>query len=322
MVLRLWQRFYLSYFQLYDKNPPKDRKADSLQMQIVLHAGAHFTEEDRLMRCLLRNKEDFSRRGVAVPGPGKYRTLLRDTIAAMQDAPPAPDARDVLMDLILDEEDADRVLLSHMFIFGAPRACVRDGLMYCLAPERMQQLSTLFPDDDIELFMTMRNPATFLPSLFGSTPQEDMNAFLRGRDPYAIRWSDTMAAIRSAAPDITITTWCFEDMPMIWAQIIREMGALEHGEKIVGGFDLLSEIMTKDGMQRFRAYLKSHPTMTEMQKRRVISAFLDKFAIPDEIEEELNAPGWTEDMIDAMSEIYEEDMLNVARIPGVTLITP
>lgn len=291
-------------------------------MQIILHAGAHFTEEDRLVRCLLRNKEDFSKRGIAVPGPGKYRPLLKDTVAALQDAPPAVDARDVLLDLILDEENADRMILSHMFLFGAPRACVRNGFIYQSAPERMAQLSGLFAHDEVELFLAMRNPATFLPALFEQAPQEDMDAFLRGADPYAIRWSDTLSAIRSAAPDVTITTWCFEDMPMLWAQIVREMAGLEHGEKIVGGFDLLSEIMSKEGMQRFRAYLKSHPTMTEMQKRRVIAAFLDKFAIEDEIEEELNAPGWTEDVIDTMTEIYEEDMERVARIPGVSFIAP
>ncbi|WP_299041092.1 hypothetical protein [uncultured Tateyamaria sp.] len=291
-------------------------------MQIILHAGAHFTEEDRLVRCLLRNKEDFSRRGIAVPGPGKYRPLLKDTIAALQDAPPAEDARDVLLDLILDDESADRMILSHMFLFGAPRACVRNGFIYQSAPERVAQLSALFAHDEFELFLAMRNPATFLPALFDQAPQDDMQGFLRGADPYAIRWSDTLSAIRSAAPDVTITTWCFEDMPMLWAQIVREMAGLEHGEKIVGGFDLLSEIMSKEGMQRFRSYLKSHPMMTEMQKRRVIAAFLDKFAIEDEIEEELNAPGWTEDVIDAMTDIYEEDMERVARIPGVTFIAP
>ncbi len=291
-------------------------------MQLVLHAGAHFTEEDRLVRCLLRNKQDFSKRGVAVPGPGKYRSLLKETLAALQDAPPAPDARDVLLDLILDEEDADRMILSHMFLFGAPRACVRNGTIYEAAPERIAQLAALFPHDEVELFLALRNPATFLPALFGNAPQEDMNAFLRGADPYAIRWSDTIAAIRAAAPEVTITTWCFEDMPMLWAQIIREMAGLEHGEKIVGGFDLLSEIMSKEGMQRFRSYLKSHPTMTEMQKRRVIAAFLDKFAIEDEIEEELNAPGWTEEMIEAMTDLYEEDMHTLERIPGVSFIAP
>ncbi|WP_299376501.1 hypothetical protein [uncultured Tateyamaria sp.] len=291
-------------------------------MQLVLHAGAHFTEEERLVRCLLRNKEDFSRRGVAVPGPGKYRTLLKETLAALQDAQPAEDAREVLLDLILDDENADRMILSHMFLFGAPRACVRNGLIYEAAPARLADLSRLFVHDDIELFLAVRNPGTFLPALFENAPQEDMNAFLRGADPFAIRWSDTINAIRTAAPNISITTWCFEDMPMIWAQIIREMGGLEHGEKIVGGFDLLSDIMSKEGMQRFRTYLKSHPTMTEMQKRRVIAAFLDKFAIEDEIEEELNAPGWSEETIDALTDLYEEDMHHVARIPGVTFIAP
>jgi len=291
-------------------------------MQIVLHAGAHFTEEDRLMRCLLRNKEDFSKRGIAVPGPGKYRPLLKDTVAALQDAPPAPDARDVLIDLILDEENADRMILSHMFLFGAPRACVRDGKIYRSAPERVAQLSALFAHDEVELFLAMRNPATFLPALFDNAPQKDMNAFLRGADPFGIRWSDTLSSIRMAAPDVTITTWCFEDMPMLWAQIVRELAGLEHGEKIVGGFDLLSDIMSKEGMKRFRAYLKSHPTMTEMQKRRVIAAFLDKFAIEEEIEEELNAPGWTDETVETMTDLYEEDMERVARIPGVTFIAP
>lgn len=291
-------------------------------MQIVLHAGSHNTEEDRLMRCLLRNKDDFSKRGVVVPGPGKYRGLLRETLTALQDAPPAPDAREVLLDLILDEEVADRVILSHMFLFGAPRGCLREGMLYRDAPERVAQLTALFPHDEIELFIAMRNPATLLPAWLQSAPQDDMPSFLRGAAPTAIRWSDTLAAIRSAAPQVTVTTWCFEDMPLIWAQIIREMAGLEHGEKIVGGFDLLSTIMTQEGMKRFRAYLKAHPVMTEMQKRRVIAAFLDKFAIEDEIEEELDAPGWTEETVEAMTEIYEEDMHAVARIPGVTLIAP
>ena len=291
-------------------------------MQLVLHAGAHFTEEDRLLRCLLRNAEAFSRSGVVVPGPGKYRTLLKETVAALQDAPPAPDARDILFDLILDEENADRVILSHMFLFGAPRACVRNGMIYESGPERVAQLASLFLHDEIELCLTLRNPGSLLPALFENAPQEDMESFLRGASPFSVKWSDTLTAIRAAAPTVKITAWCFEDMPLIWAEIIREMAGLEHGEEITGEFDLLSEIMSKDGMRRFLSYLEAHPNMTEIQKRRVMSAFLDKFAIQDAIEEELNAPGWSEADIDAMTEIYEEDMHLVARIPGVTFIAP
>lgn len=291
-------------------------------MQLVLHAGAHFTEEDRLLRCLLRNAESFSERGVAVPGPGKYRTLLKETVAALQDAPPAPNARDVLLDIILEEENADRVILSQMFLFGAPRACVRGGMIYGSAPQRVAQLAALFAHDEFELYLSLRNPATFLPALFEKAPQDDMDSFLRGADPFAIKWSDTLGAIRAAAPTVKITAWCFEDMPMIWSEVIREMAGLDHGHKIIGAFDLLGDIMSKEGMKRFEEYIATHPDMTEMQTRRVIAAFLDKFAIDDAIEEELDAPGWTEADIDAMTEIYEEDMFAVARIPGVTFIAP
>ena len=114
-------------------------------MDIVLHVGAHFTEEERLMKCLLRNKEGFAKRGIAVPGPGKYRRLLNQTFAALQKAPPSADARDVLLDAFLDDQSADRVILSHANIFGAPRACLRDGQFYIMAADRVSTLAQLFP---------------------------------------------------------------------------------------------------------------------------------------------------------------------------------
>ena len=75
-------------------------------------------------------------------------------------------------------------------------------------------------------------------------------------------------------------------------------------------------------MQRFAAYLKSHPDMMEIQKRHVISAFLDRFALEEEIEDELDLAGWTKDLMDDMTDVYDEDMLEVQRIPGITLIAP
>ena len=291
-------------------------------MQLVIHTGAHFTEEERLMKCLLRNKGDFALRGVAVPGPGKYRKLLRETLSAMEETSPAPDAREVLLDAILDDEPADRVILSNAHFFGAPRAAVRQGMLYTAAPERLRHMAELFPHDQIELFMAIRNPASFLPAAFEQSPRGEMDSFIGGVDPRAVRWSDTFLRIREAVPQIQITVWCNEDTPLIWSQIIREMGGLEHGEKIIGGFDLLSDIMSREGMVRFRAYLKEHPVMTEVQKRRVIAAFLDKFALEDEIEEELDMPGWTTALVDEMTEVYDEDVFEIQRLPGVQVIAP
>jgi hypothetical protein len=62
--------------------------------------------------------------------------------------------------------------------------------------------------------------------------------------------------------------------------------------------------------------------MNETQKRRVIAAFLDKFAVEDAIEEELDVPGWTDDFIEHLSTAYDDDLADIQRIPLVNLITP
>lgn len=290
-------------------------------MQLVLHAGAHFTEAERLMKCLLRNKEAFRDRGVVVPGPGRYRGLLRDTVAAMGETGVVHDARDLLLEAILDNEIADRVLLSHPHFFSWPRAAVRGGMLYPLAAERMAHLASIFRDDDIELFVTICNPASFIPASFEKNPRNDFMDFLDGTDPRDLRWSDTFAEIRQAAPEVPVTVWCNEDAPFLWSQVIREMAGMEHGEPVVGGFDLFGDIMSKEGMARFAAYLKSKPEMTEIHVRRVMAAFLDKFARDDAIETELDIPGWTDVFVEELTELYDEDVVAIGRIPGVELIS-
>lgn len=291
-------------------------------MHLVFHTGAHFTEEERLLKCLLRNQDDFATRGVAVPGPGKYRKLIRDTLIALRDQAPSDDAREVLMDAMLDNADANRVILSNAHFLGAPRAAVEDGLFYPKGPEMLGRLQQLFPDDRIEVFMALRNPATFLPAVFQGSDDTDFRAFLGDTEVTDLRWSNLIRRIREETPSISLTLWCNEDAPFLWGQIIREMAHVPMSEKIIGGFDLLAAIMSREGMTRFRGYLKSHPVMSETQKRRVIAAFLDKFALQDEIEEELDLPGWTDALVDELTEIYDDDVFRIQSMPGVRLILP
>jgi len=291
-------------------------------MQLVLHTGAHFTEQERLIKSILRNKAMLSQRGVIVPGPNSYRALVRDTLNAMHRAPASQDAREVLLDVILDGSSADRVILSDANFFRTAGTAIQKGVLYPAAARRMANMVSLFPDDEIEIFLGIRNPATLIPLLYETSIDKSDEAFWGTRQAQDIRWSDAIAEIREAAPTVPITLWCSEDMPLIWAQIIREIGALEHNEKMSGGFDLLSTIMSKEGMERFRNYMHSHPDMSEIQKRRVIVAFLDKFALEDEIEEELDMPGWTDALVEELTELYDQDVETVRRIAGVTVISP
>ncbi len=103
---------------------------------------------------------------------------------------------------------------------------------------------------------------------------------------------------------------------------MREMAGLDPATEVAGSTDLLHTIMSDEGMIRLEAFLVEHPGVTEIQKRRIYAAFLDKFAIEDAIEEELDLPGWTEQMVDQMTQSYDEDVYLIERIPGVTVLTP
>ena len=291
-------------------------------MQIALHIGANCTDDDRILKSLLKNGSAFADNGIKVPGPGKYRRLLRETIQNLNGAPPAEDTRSILLDAIVDDENVQRLVMSNANFICVPNRIFDGGILYEQAEAKLQALHQLFPDDEIELFLALRNPATFLPVAYAESKADTPEVYLQGLHPTQIRWSDLVRRIQGQFPMTQLTVWCNEDTPMIWAEVMRAMSGVDSDQKITGGFDLLASIMSDEGMNRFLNYLRTHPPKSELQKRRIIGAFLDKYAQEDKIEEDVDMPGMTDEMVEELSLIYENDVAFIAQLPGVDFITP
>lgn len=291
-------------------------------MKVVLHAGAHVTDDDLLVRCLTDNTDLLARHGTLAPHPTSYRKLIRDILQDMQQGRGAAEARKSLLAAIHLDDTTERLILSNPGFFGTPKMAASAGILYSAAEERLAALDMILAGAELELFIAIRNPATFLPAIFRQTPAGSLSELMRGKKPETVRWSEMILRVRTAFPDMPITLWCNEDTPLIWAEVVRELAGLDPTTAFEGEFLLLSRIMSEAGMKRFHSYLDTHPGMTEVQKRRVIAAFLDKFAEEEAIEEELDLPGWTEELVDRLSDLYDEDVYRIQRIPGVEVITP
>jgi len=292
-------------------------------MRIVFHAGAHFTQSDRLLKSLLRNLDAFAKRGIAVPGPARYRPLFKTIFQEEDGAPPVPDCREIIFDATLDDDSVETLILSNDRFFGAVPETVVDGKIYPDAPRRLQMLSEIFPHDQVELFLAVRNPATFVPAirteLVNRMTRPDL---LKRADPRSLRWSDPILQLRAAAPGIPITIWCNEDTPLIWPQVVRAVADYERDEPIAGGLEGMTDIMTEDGLRRLRAYIATLNEPSAATVRRLSLAFLEKFTAEDGIEEEIDMPGWTEALVDEMSDIYDEDIESLQQVDGVNVIFP
>ena len=291
-------------------------------MEIAYHFGVHSTDEGRLMKALLKNRDMLLGHGAIVPPPGRYRVLLRKTVEALDGAPADPETQEKLIDAIVEEDHPHRIVLfNENFITTIPRI-FDGGTWYDNAGFRAAGLANLFPGADTEIFVAIRNPATLLPALAARAPDGDYAQLMQGVDPLSLRWSDVVGRIRAEAPGAELSVWCNEDTPLSWAQLLQELAGLEPMTPMMGQEDLLAEIMTDEGLMRCREYLATRPPSTEVQRRRVIAAFLDKFAIEDELEEVVDIPGWDELMVDQLTEIYDEDVYEIGRMPGVNLISP
>ena len=144
--------------------------------------------------------------------------------------------------------------------------------------------------------------------------------FINGVDPRQLRWSGMIERIQENNPGCPITVWCNEDTPLIWPQILREITDTDAGFAFEGDNDVLQAIMTPEGLAKMEAFLAAQPPANEMQRRRVIAAFLDKFALEDELIEEIDLPGWTPEMVEEMTAAYEEDVYVIERMAGVNFI--
>jgi hypothetical protein len=302
-------------------------------MEIAFHLGAHVTDEERLIRCLLRNRGLLAGEGIAVPGTTRYRKLLRQSAAELGEGAPDPAVGEALLDAILSDEDfagdPGRIVFSFESFLAFHPWAVQGTRLYPEAGVRARRLRALFPQADVSFHIAIRDPATFLPALVAEIAATGDGQPLQPHDPAALRWSDTLLDISRENPDCALFVWCDEDTPLLWPEILRSVAG--HGPETVleGVFDWYKSFVSAEGLAMMTRWLQDRPPMTDLQRRKVLSAFLDKFALPEQMEvdaglemhteAEGDAPA-REDIADGLSALYAEDLDLIAQIEAITLL--
>ncbi|WP_420397617.1 hypothetical protein [Nioella sp.] len=291
-------------------------------MQVVFHMGAPCTDDDRLIRSLLKNRDTLAKQGIAVPTPALYRDVLKDTLRALDGAPAPEELQRNILTSAKIPDGTERIIFSDPRMVSINRLVVIGAQIWPMIDRVSRSLRNLFPTAQVEFMLGMRDPATLIPALFRGSRFRQFEEFTEDMQPHALAWSEMLARMRVAVPDSPVSVWCNEDTPLIWGEVMRELAGCDALAPLDGVDDLIEDLMDPAGFRRMQRYLSENPPENEMLRRRVVAAFLDKYALDDALEEDLDTPGWSAEMLDDMTASYEEDMDAVAHIPGVTLITP
>lgn len=291
-------------------------------MRIVFHCGVHGTDQDGMLKTLLQNRDWLVQNGVEVVSRARHRGVFESALTSLKGGPATPEMSEMMLDAILDHDSTRRVICSQPGFLGVPqRALTPEGLLR-VGAEKMGALSNLFPGADVEFFMALKNPATLVPYLIKNIPDRNYDDIMTGVPLESLRWSPAIKDIVRSLRGRRLVLWCHEDTPMIWPEVVRTIAAMPGDVPLKAGLHMLGEILAPEGIRFIRDEMAKHERLTVAARRDIFARAMRQFARPERIETTIELPGWTQEVVDALTENYDRDLAEIAAMPGVEFITP
>ena len=224
---------------------------------------------------------------------------MHEALTSLNGVVASPQMEEVIYDALLESENVQRMVISQASLIGAPVRCLGEKGLFPQAGARMRAVAGLFPSAEVEVSLAIQNPALQIPHLVSRIPDGSVERALNGLDPRELRWGPAMQRIVEAMQGRRVIVWCYEDTPLIWPEAVPPEGMAE-----------LKEALTKSGR------------LTVEARRAIFTEMLGRHARPEVVREEIVVPGWTQDLVDEMTDAYEEDVATIAALPGVEFLGP
>ncbi|WP_291729600.1 hypothetical protein [Leisingera sp. F5] len=295
--------------------------ADMRDITLAFHIGAPNTDNGQLTWSLRKDAQRLLEHRVMIRRPGTYMAAVNQMLRKQNQDSVTDQERAALLAGMVKDQSVSRIILTSSGFLGVPGWMLSGGRLYRNAGSNTAALRTVFPGNPCEFFLGLRNPATLIGPVFKSQSNRSWEQFAAGTDFLNLRWSDVVADIQDSNPGCRITVWCNEETPVIWPNILGQVTGLGGGFRFDGELDITRGIISEAGYERLEAYLANRPGLSEAQRERVRALFLSYFHSEEAIEEEIDLPGWSQALVDEMSETYQADAELIRRMPGVTFLS-
>ncbi|NOD36833.1 MULTISPECIES: hypothetical protein [unclassified Ruegeria] len=286
-------------------------------MQVIIHAGAAFTDEGHILSSLVANRQMLAEMKTAPMGPRMSRQFVKIMSDALTQGTSIDETRDSLAPLFPQDVNLERVVLSSDKFFGPRRTALQHGQIYPFAGRRTAFTETLLEGAQLELFVGLVNPGIFIPKTLMSIHEDHRRDILASTDLSCLSWLSMIEDLRELAPQFKLTVWENENLPLIWGDIVRAMTGLPSETPLPDEYSFLTSLLTDAGQGQVQEILGRRTPLDIQGQREELAQVLEDQARPELVEEELDLPGWNTDIFDAFTELYAQDMAAIRTMSDI-----
>ena len=186
---------------------------------LILHLGLHKTATTTLQDFLAANVKALLGHGVVYPGLARMRSDLTPLIMSADKPDRAELAR------FVERSEPPVLLLSDENILGAPGDIV-GGRLYPFGENRVRRFCDQFADRRVRLFLTLRQPAGFIASMYCEylrhNPYLSFEDYVRGFDLAGFSYGTVFDWLFALPPHVTVTVTPFEETRGGGVRVITE----------------------------------------------------------------------------------------------------
>ncbi|KPN63877.1 hypothetical protein SAMN04488527_1204 [Aliiroseovarius crassostreae] len=288
---------------------------------IAIYIGSPFTNGEQIAWSLRKDPQLFDDEGLLIRRPGTYQKQVKTARNDLLKGELSEEQRSLFLQQVIGDHQASRIVLSDHSYIGEAAWMLNQGCFFPNAARNTQALRSLFREYELEFFLSIQNPATLIPAAFRSQKKRTLEEFLSGSDLITLRWSTVLIDILDANPETPLTVWCNEETPVIWPNILRAVADLPKEFCFGGELDIIQGALEDAAMTRLQQYLGDRPWLNESQRRGIYRVFLNRFYSEDVVEEEIDIPGWDQELVDEMTDIYMDDLKLINRMREVRFLT-
>lgn len=270
----------------------------------ALHIGAHKTGTTHLQKSFMAVRPALVAQGIQFYGP----TMLRK------------DGRSLKSRLDNGRADKlrrgdDRLVISEENLIGS--LYVREGeiprVLYRQASDRIAQFSDVLAPDGLDVFMCIRDPASFLSSAYGQVLMggmvKDASSFVAENPLARADWVYLARRVAKAPGVRRLVVWRYEDYGALFHRIAGEMlGASDLVSPVAGKVHQGLSARAVAAVHEWAAAGETGPLAILARETFPISGTTPAFA------------AYTDTA--ASASMYHEQQAKIARIPNVQFLLP